>query len=292
MPTPRFEARDLLRQVLLNRAGRVRRTVRRSPTSRRTIEGGEYRYRIWIVPWRGGRPRRLTGGPVDLAPALLARRRAAALPLEPLRPDAALGAARWTAASRSSSPRSTATWPRAEWSPDGRRVVLLAPSGEERFIVGDPGDPVARRHPRPQLAARHDRRCATSSRARGSVERRTGAADHRARIRGLGAAWHPDGERVDGPRRPHRPCRALGEAAGLDGPAGGGRPRRAARLAEGITTARWSPGGTLAVLGSDADSDLGGENLTLHVAGGAARPARRGPRPDASSTRPPETSST
>lgn len=33
----------------------------------------------------------------------------------------------------------------AEWAPDGRRIALIAPSGEQRFVVGDKKDPVARR---------------------------------------------------------------------------------------------------------------------------------------------------
>ena len=32
----------------------------------------------------------------------------------------------------------------ARWSPDGRRVLVLAPSGVERLRVGDPADPTAR----------------------------------------------------------------------------------------------------------------------------------------------------
>src|SRR5260370_42571187 len=33
----------------------------------------------------------------------------------------------------------------AEWSPDGKRVLLLAGSGEKRFLVGKADDPIARR---------------------------------------------------------------------------------------------------------------------------------------------------
>src|SRR5439155_273079 len=32
----------------------------------------------------------------------------------------------------------------AEWSPDGKKLLLLAASGEKRFIVGNPDDPTAR----------------------------------------------------------------------------------------------------------------------------------------------------
>ena len=33
----------------------------------------------------------------------------------------------------------------ASWSPDGRSLLVIAPSGEQRFVVGDPEAPLARR---------------------------------------------------------------------------------------------------------------------------------------------------
>jgi dipeptidyl aminopeptidase/acylaminoacyl peptidase len=90
-----------------------------------------------------------------------------------------------------------------------------------------------------------------------------------------GAAWHPDGERI-AVVADRRPEAGLGEYPQVwSVQVAGGRLREAARLAQGIVRAAWSPGGTLAVIGSDADSDLGGENLTLHVAGrgGLRQPA-------------------
>ena len=264
MPTPRFEARDLLRQVLVT-APEVSPDGSHVAYVRRTIEDREYRYRLWIVPWRGGRPRRLTGGPTDARPRFSpdgerllflsdrsGRMQPWVLPLAGGEPeqlvevDGDVGA--------------------AEWSPDGRRVVLLAPSGEERFVVGDPDDPTARVIR--DLTWRYDmvglRDQFTSAWVvEGGRARRVTAPDYEV----AGAAWHPDGERIAvvADRRP--------EAGLVEEPQvwtlsiSGGRPREAARLAQGIAQAAWSPGGTLAVLGSEADSDLGGENMTLHVAG-------------------------
>ncbi len=264
MPTPRFAARDLLRQILLTEPV-VSADGAQVAYIRRTIEDGDYRHRIWIVPWRGGRPRKLTGGPVDLAPRFspdgkrllfLSNRSGGMQPwvlrLDGGEPDQLVEVEGNVGA--------------AEWSPDGRRVLLIAPSGEERFIVGDPADPVARViH---DLSWRLDMtgvrdQFMSAWLVEGGRARRITAADYAV----AGASWHPDGERVT----------VLADRTDRAGlwerpqawtvPAAGGRLRESARLAEGITTAAWSPGGTLAVLGSDADSDLGGENLTLHVAG-------------------------
>src|SRR5262249_19385051 len=121
VPTPRFEARALLRQVLLT-------TPAASPDGsqvayvRRTVEGGLYRHRIWLVPWRGGRARPLTGGPNDTQPRwspegerLLflsdrsGRTQPWVLPLAGGEPEQLVEVDGNVAA--------------AEWSPDGRRVL-------------------------------------------------------------------------------------------------------------------------------------------------------------------------
>ena len=264
VPTPRFEARDLVRQVLLTTPA-VSSDGSQVAYVRRTIEDGGYRNRIWLVPWRGGRARRLTGGPTDAQPRwspdgerLLflsdrsGRMQPWVLPLAGGDPEQLVEVDGEVVA--------------AEWSPDGRRVLLLAPSGVQRFVVGDPDDPTARviRDLTWRLDMVGVRDQFTSAWVvEGGRARRVTAPDYEV----AGADWHPDGERlaVVADRRPAVPL--VEEPQVWTVPLGGGRPREAARLAQGIYSASWSPSGTLAVVGSEADSDLGGENLTLHVAG-------------------------
>ncbi len=267
MPPPRrFEARDLLRQVLLSHPA-VAPDGSQVAYTRRTVEGGEYRYQIWVVPWRGGRPRRLTGGPVDLAPRFspdggrllfLSNRSGRTQP--------------WVLELDGGEAEQLAELDGevagAEWSPDGRRVLLLAPSGEQRFIVGDPESPVARRITDlnwrlDMVGLRDEFTSAWVVSAGGGRPRRVTGASYEV----LGAAWHPDGKRIGvlADRTEHA---GIWEKPQLwTVPADGGTPRLAARLTQEIAAARWSPGGTLALLGYDAETDDGGENLTLHVGG-------------------------
>jgi dipeptidyl aminopeptidase/acylaminoacyl peptidase len=263
-PRRRFEARDLLRQVLLTQP-EVSPDGGTVAYVRRTIEGGEYRYRIWSVPWRGGRARRLTGGDMDVRPRVspdgerllfLSNRSGSTQP--------------WVLPLGGGEPEQLAELggnvTAAEWSPDGRRVVLLAPSGEQRFVVGDPASPVARviRDLNWRLDGLGPRDQFTSAWVvDGGRPRRVTAPDYEV----FAAAWHPDGDRLA----------VVADRTSTVGvwehpqvwivTVDGGRPRLAGRLRQEIVTAEWSPDGALAVIGSDAESDLGGENYTLHLAG-------------------------
>ena len=256
MPERRpFRPRDLLRQVQMQELA-VAPDGSSVVYARRTIEGGEYRKRLWRVPWRGGRPEQLTRGEVDAAPRFspdgstllfLSRRsgklRPWLLPLGGGEP------------SELAAPAGNVA--RAEWSPDGRRVLLLAPSGERRFAVGDPEDPVARRIE--ALTWRLDgvgvRDEFTSvwvvSVAGGKPTRRTDAS-HEV----FDAAWSPDGKRIAfvADRRPEAGLREEPQAWEVS--AAGGRPRRLAELPGEVAAAAWSPGGTLGLIGSSQPSEL------------------------------------
>jgi dipeptidyl aminopeptidase/acylaminoacyl peptidase len=240
--------------------------------TRRTIEDGEYRFRIWSARWRGGRPQRLTGGEVDLRPRFSpdgeqllflsnrsGRLQPWVLPLAGGEPeqlvevDGDVGA--------------------AEWSPDGRRVLFLAPSGEQRFIVGDPEKPTARRITDitwrlDMLGLRDQFTSAWVVDAGGGRARRVTDATYEV----AGALWHPDGDRI-GFLADRGPNAGLVERPQLlVVPALGGRPRQLAGLAQYVAAACWSPGGRLALIGNDGETDAGWVNLTLHVVG------RGGPR--------------
>ena len=140
----RFVAADLLRQAMIQDLA-VDPAGGFAVYSRRVIEAGKYRSRLWRVDLAGGEPTPLTrADAVETAPRISpdgatllflsdrdGRSRAWLLPLAggEARPAAEL-------AGQTSA---------AEWSPDGARVLLLAESGVDRLIVGSREDPVARR---------------------------------------------------------------------------------------------------------------------------------------------------
>ena len=261
----RFQPRDVLRQVLISHPT-VSPDGERVAYTRRTIEGGEYRFRIWSVPWRGGRAQRLTAGDVDLRPRFSpdgerllflsnrsGRMQPWVLPLAGGEPtqlvelDGDVGA--------------------SEWSPDGRRVLLLAPSGEQRFVVGDPEKPVARHITDitwrlDMLGVRDQFTSVWLVDAVGGRPRRLTDSAYEV----ADAFWHPDGKRIGllADRRPEAGVLELPEFFIV--PVDGGSPRRVAGLAQYVAAARWSEGGRLALLGNDGESPAGWVNHTLHLA--------------------------
>jgi dipeptidyl aminopeptidase/acylaminoacyl peptidase len=112
--------------------------------SRRTIEDGKYRSRLWRVPLGRGRPEQLTlpdGNDIrpafspDGAQLLFLSDRSGRL--QP-----------WVLPLAGGEPRQVAELEgqvgAATWAPNGQSLLLLAPSGEDRFRVGEQDDPVAR----------------------------------------------------------------------------------------------------------------------------------------------------
>ncbi|MFN2470007.1 MAG: alpha/beta fold hydrolase [Gaiellaceae bacterium] len=266
MPRPRgFQPRDLLRQILVSHPV-VASDGDQVAYTRRTVERGEYRFRIWAVPWRGGRPRQLTAGAVDARPRFspdgetllfLSERSGRMQP--------------WTLPLAGGEPTQLAELDgnvtAAEWSPDGRLVLLLAPSGEQRFLVGDPESPVARRIG--DLTWRLDMVGVRDQFTSAWVVVRDGGKPRRltnGSYEVLDAFWHPEGERIG-------VLADRGEDAGLreqpsvwNLPAAGGRPRHVVALNQLVYRAAWSPAGQLALLGHDGARYEGWGNVTLHVA--------------------------
>ena len=251
MAEPRpFRPRDLLRQVQMQELA-VSPDGESVVYARRTVEGGEYRKRLWRVPWRGGRPEQLTGGELDAAPRFspdgstllfLSRRsgkmRPWLLPLAGGEPT------------ELSAPEGDVA--RAEWSPDGKRVLLLAPSGEQRFVVGDPEKPLARRIE--DMTWRLDglgirdqflSLWVVSVRGGGRKPKRLTDADFEL----FDAAWSPDGERIAlvADPRPESKLREEPQAWQVD--ASGGRRRKLAALPGEVAAAAWSSAGTLGLIG-------------------------------------------
>ena len=256
MPEPRpFRPRDLLREVQIQELA-VSPDGESVVYARRTIEGREYRKRLWRVPWRGGRAEQLTHGDLDARPrfspdgsslAFLSRRSGKTRPwLLPL----GGGAPR-------ELPAPDGDVADARWSPDGRRLLLLAGSGEPRFSVGDPKDPVARRIDRlpwrlDGAGVRDECTSIWLVRAGGGKAKRLTAPD----VDVAGAAWSPDGRRIGfvADLRPEAALLELPQAWSIA--PGGGRPRPLAELPSEVVALGWSSGGRLAVIGVDEPPEL------------------------------------
>ena len=245
-----FRPRDLLREVQIQELA-VSPDGESVVYARRTIEGGEYRKRLWRVPWRGGRPEQLTHGELDARPrfspdgsalVFLSRRSGKSRP--------------WLLPLGGGEPRElpapAAEVADARWSPDGRRLLLLAGSGEPRFSVGDPTDPVARRIDRltwrlDGLGVRDECTSIWLVGVDGGRPRRLTAPD----VDVMGASWSPDGRRIGfvADLRPEAAVLELPQAWTI-GPSGG-KPKPLAELPSEIAALGWSSGGRLAVIGVD-----------------------------------------
>jgi dipeptidyl aminopeptidase/acylaminoacyl peptidase len=262
-----FRPADVRRQVLLQQAA-VSPDGEWATYARRTVEQGEYRTRLWRVPLTRGRPEQLTfAGANDSAPAFspdgtellfLSDRSERSQP--------------WILPLAGGEPRQAAELEgnvsAAHWSPDGRSLLLLAPSGEDRFLVGDGDDPVARRIR--DLTWRIDGFGLREQFTSAWVAPTRGAGRPR-RLTGPGyevfdAAWTADGARV----ALLADLRA-GEAGVLELPqahvvsARRGRLRPLASLRGFVWTFSWSPGGRLALVGVDSPDPIGWENTSLFV---------------------------
>jgi dipeptidyl aminopeptidase/acylaminoacyl peptidase len=260
-----FRPTDVRRQVLIQQ-------VALSPDgawaaySRRTIEKDEYRSRLWRVPLDRGRPEQLTSGEGnDLRPEFSPDGKSLAfvsdrsdrfqpwiLPLTGGEPRRAAELAGQCAA--------------ASWSPDSNSLLLLAPSGEDRFLVGGDEKPVARRiHDLTWrldgFGLRDQFMSAWTVPARGGRARRL--TDPSFEV--TDAAWLPDGQRIAF-------LADLGPDAGIiEFPqahtvsARGGRSRRLAELKGYTVSLACSPGGRIALVGVDRPDPVGWEQAGLFI---------------------------
>jgi dipeptidyl aminopeptidase/acylaminoacyl peptidase len=218
--------------------------------ARQTIERDRYRSRLWRVSTSGGGPEQLTnadasdsrprispdGGQVVFLSDRSDKAQAWVMPLDGGEPRMIEGFRDGVTA--------------AEWAPDGRRLAVLAPSGERRFSVGDPDDMIARRVTTPfwrldgvgvmdQLASLWIVDASRSARPK-----RITKPD-----RGVGApAWSPDGRAIaivatqpDGTIEGELPQPLVVSVTD-------GKVRSLPRFAGGTHALAWSPGGRLAAI--------------------------------------------
>jgi dipeptidyl aminopeptidase/acylaminoacyl peptidase len=267
MALRRFAPKDLLRETLVTHLA-VAPDGSSAVYGRRTIEGNEYRTRLWRVSLGRGRAEQITTGNVDLRPRFspdgrsllfLSTRSGKSQP--------------WVLPLAGGEPTQLAELEgqvgAAEWSPDGRHVLLLAESGVERFRLGDPESPMAR-----QITG-------LNWRLDGLGVREQFTSLWVVRVRGGGpkrltqptfevgqAFWSPDSKRI-GFLADQRPEAAvLEELQAWTVSLRGGRPAKLASLRGEIAAAAWSPGGKLAFLGVDERGPIGSSSIGLWVKDG------------------------
>ena len=147
-----FGPKDALKQVLITGA-----TVSPDGDSvvytKRTIEKGKERSRLWRVPIGGGRPERLTTAAAsDTDPRFSPDGRSVLLSLDRRQddddPKKEPKGQLWVLPVAGGEPRRLAPLPEGGgsgiWSPDGSRIVCLGSSGTQRFLVGKADKQVAR----------------------------------------------------------------------------------------------------------------------------------------------------
>jgi acylaminoacyl-peptidase len=267
VPPRRFAPKDVLRETLITHLA-VSPDGSSAVYARRTIEGNEYRFRLWRVPLARGRAEQLTTGDVDVRPRFspdgksllfLSTRSGKSqpwvLPLDGGEPsrlaefDGQVGA--------------------AEWSPDGSSILALAESGVERFRSGDPESPTAR-----HVTGLNWRLDGAGIREQFTSLWVVPAGGGRPRrltepvFEVAGAFWSADSKRIGFLADPRPEAAVLEELQAWSVPAGGGRRTKLASLAGEIAAAAWSPGGKIALLGIDEPGPVGSASIGLWVKDG------------------------
>jgi dipeptidyl aminopeptidase/acylaminoacyl peptidase len=232
--------------------------------ARRTIVDGEYRKRLWRVPYARGRAEPLTTGDLDARPRFSPDGRTLLFlsgrsgSLEP-----------WLLPLGGGEPSRLCELPHgaiaAEWSPDGKRILLVGASDVDRFLVGSRERPVARRID--SLTWRLDGvgvRDQFASLWVVSVGESTPRRVTEPTYQVFGAAWAADGS--IGFLADRTPQAALGEyPQAWTVASGGGRPTRLGRLAGRVASLAFSADGRLALLGVDRPGPRGWENGGVYV---------------------------
>jgi dipeptidyl aminopeptidase/acylaminoacyl peptidase len=268
MTTPRFNADIVLKQAMIQDLA-ISPDGNMVTFSRRVIEGNQFKSALWAVPFEGGISIQLTSdGHNDRQPRFSPD--GASLLFTS---DRSGKSQLWIHDFDDGSQRQLFDFDgdigSAEWSPTGESIAFTAPSGVDRFIVGDRDDPVARRIT--DLTWRWDgagiRDMFTSvyvlDIASGEIRRITDPAYDASR-----PVWSPDGARI-GFIADLRESAALGQApqfwsidcAGLEAPI------QHTSFGGFAITGAWSATGTLAIVGMDETPGAEWANFNLYLVG-------------------------
>jgi dipeptidyl aminopeptidase/acylaminoacyl peptidase len=246
---------------------------------KRTVENGKYARRLWRTTFKGGRPDQLTNAKSsDTRPRFRPDGKALAFLSDRSGKNQV-----WVMPMTGGEPQKITDLPNgvgaAEWSPDGQRLLLLAPSGEKRFLVGKEDDPIARVIR--DYTWRFD--------GAGYLDEFTSAwivdtATGKARritaptYNVIAAAWSPDGKRIAF-AADMRPEAALEEAPQLwtIPVEGSHKPAPAAQLKGGVFTVAWAPSPEIAFTGIDKADTPWWADGELHLADGEGKQRRLAP---------------
>ena len=220
-----------------------------------SIVGDAYRSSLWRLPLAAGRAERLTmATAVDAAPRISPDGATVLFTSDRHEKVAQAFVMNLSGGEPRMLPAVEGGVSAAEWSPDGRRVLLLGPSGVRRFSVGKPDDPTALEID--SLVWRVD--------GVGARDQRNAVWVVNANGRGKPSRVTPVEVDVTQPRWLHdgrigfladlRPDFVEERFRAYAVPADGGRPREVGALGGSVWAAAWSPGGTLAMVGVEPDN--------------------------------------
>jgi dipeptidyl aminopeptidase/acylaminoacyl peptidase len=262
-----FQAQDVLSQVVIS-AVAVAPDASSVVYLRRTVEDGKYARRLWRTDFEGRHHDQLTSAKAsDGRPRFSPDgRRLVFISDRTGKPQA------WVIDLTGGEPRQLTDLPHgvaaADWSPDGTKLLLIAPSGELRFIVGSAEDPVARRIRDytwrfDGVGVRDQHNSVWVIDADGQNAKRLTSPAYSADA----AAWSPDGTHIAF-LADRTETRGLEELAAVHViPADGGEPQQKHSLKGGMLSLAWAPANQIAYLGTDQPGSPGWADVELHVEG-------------------------